>query len=63
MNQLLIHDIATKGDIASLRVDLKADIASARGETRALAAELTVKIYTVGFAVVALVVAAQTLLP
>lgn len=74
MNRSLIHDIATKGDIealrselkgdiASLRVDLKADIASARGEARALACELTVKIYTVGLAVVALVVAAQKLLP
>ena len=63
MNQLLIQHIATKGDLDALRSELKADIAAARGETRALASELTVKMYTVGIAVVALVVAAQKLLP
>lgn len=63
MNQLLIHDIATKGDIDALRTELKADIAAARGETKAMAADLTVRMYTVGLAVVALVVAAQKLLP
>ena len=44
MNQLLVHDLATKSDL------------------KAVEAALTVKIYTVGFAVVALVVAAQKLL-
>lgn len=67
MNQLLIHDIATKADLDALRTELKGDIASLRaelkGDTRALASELTVKMYTVGAAVVALVVAAQKLLP
>lgn len=56
MNQLLIQDIATKGDIDALRAEL-------RGDMKSLASELTVKMYTVGLAVVALVVAAQKLLP
>lgn len=109
MNQLLIQDIATKGDVAALqaatqsdiasfrtatqseiaalagttqadfaavrgemvalRTELKGDIevarseiASMRIEMKALSSELTVKIYTVGLAVVALVVTAQKLL-
>ena len=98
MNQLLVQDIATKGDIALLqaatqsdialvhgemaslrnelkghigavRTELKGDIAVVRGDIKAvrtemalLASDLTVKIYTVGFAVVAFVVAAQKLL-
>lgn len=52
MNQLLIQDIATKGDIDGLRAEMKA-----------MGSELAVKMYTVGIAVVALVVAAQKLLP
>jgi hypothetical protein len=52
MNQLLIQDLATKGDIDILRSEMKAH-----------ASELTVKMYGVGLAVVALVVAAQKLLP
>jgi len=56
MNQLLIQDLATKGDLQALRTKLKADM-------NALASELTVKIYSVGLAAVALVIAAQKLLP
>ena len=56
MNQLLIQDLATKGDLQALRTELKADM-------NALASELTVKIYSVGLAAVALVIAAQKLLP
>lgn len=52
MNQLLIQDIATKSDIDILRTEMKAH-----------ASELTVKMYVVGLAFVALVVAAQKLIP
>lgn len=103
MNQLLIHDLATrsdleaqrhalkgdidwaraelKGDIDRVHGELKSDIDGVRGgvtalststasefkavrsEMKAMESALTVKMYTVGFAVVALVVAAQKLLP
>lgn len=81
MNQLLIQDIATKGDLANLRgemaslrtelkgdiralrTELKGDIAAVRTEMKAMGSELTVKMYGVGLAVVALVVTAQKLLP
>ena len=70
MNKLLIQDIATKGDLEAMRADLRreigavdADVKSLRIDMKAMASELTVKMYGVGFAVVALVVAAQKLLP
>lgn len=103
MNQLLVHDIATKGDVAALQVamqaefaavrgevatirtefegdthtlrtelkgdihalrtELKGDIGAVRAEMKAMTSDITVKIYSVGCAVVALVVAAQKLLP
>ena len=74
MNQFLIQDIATMGDIdavrgemAAMRIELKGDIKALRtelkGDMTSLTSELTVKMYTVGLAVVALVVAAQKLLP
>ena len=63
MNQLLIQDIATKGDIDAVRGEMAAMRIELKGEMKSLTSELTVKIYTVGLAVVALVVAAQKLLP
>lgn len=67
MNQLLIQDIATKGDLDVLRAATKSDIDALRtelkGDMKSLTSELTVKMYTVGLAVVALVVAAQKLIP
>ena len=62
MNQLLVQDIATKGDIDALRTELKGEITAGRSEMKAMASDLTVKMYGVGAAVVALVVAAQKLL-
>lgn len=62
MNQLLVQDIATKGDIDALRTELKGEITAVRSEMKAMASDLTVKMYGVGAAVVALVVAAQKLL-
>ena len=67
----LKSDVAIlRGEMASMRTELKGDIAVVRGDIEAvrtamtsLASDLTVKIYTVGLAVVALVVAAQKLLP
>ena len=60
----LTADIAgVRGEMASLRTELKGDIAGVRTEMKAMASELTVKIYSVGLAAVALVIAAQKLLP
>ena len=51
-----------RGEMATMRTELKGDIATLRSQMTSLGSELTVKIYTVGLAVVALVVAAQKML-
>ena len=61
--ELTAEIAGVRGEMASLRTELKGDIAGVRTEMKTMASELTVKIYSVGLAAVALVIAAQKLLP